>query len=102
MDNVIDTCAWPLPEINDVVTRTRPVGLGIMGFADLCLNLKVIYGSAESIDLMEEMMGFVRRESWNASIKIGAEKGTFLSLSQTAKLTKTSCTTRSASRVMCH
>ncbi|MGH9928276.1 MAG: adenosylcobalamin-dependent ribonucleoside-diphosphate reductase [Pyrinomonadaceae bacterium] len=77
LDNVIDTCAWPLPEINDVVTRTRPVGLGIMGFADLCLNLKVTYGSPESIDLMEEMMSFVRRESWKASIKIGAEKGVF-------------------------
>jgi ribonucleoside-diphosphate reductase alpha chain len=77
LDNVIDTCAWPLPEINDVVTRTRPVGLGIMGFADLCLSLNIIYGSAESIDLMDEMMGFVRRESWNASLKIGAEKGTF-------------------------
>jgi len=77
LDNVIDTCAWPLPEINDVVTRTRPVGLGIMGFADLCLNLNVTYGSPESIDLMDEMMGFIRRESWNASIKIGAEKGTF-------------------------
>ena len=77
LDNVIDTCAWPLPEINDVVTRTRPVGLGIMGFADLCVNLKVTYGSPESIDLMEEMMGFIRRESWNASIKIGAEKGVF-------------------------
>jgi ribonucleoside-diphosphate reductase alpha chain len=77
LDNVIDTCAWPLPEINDVVTRTRPVGLGIMGFADLCLNLNVTYGSAESIDLMDEMMGFIRRESWNASIKLGAEKGTF-------------------------
>jgi ribonucleoside-diphosphate reductase alpha chain len=45
LDNVIDTCAWPLPEINDVVKRTRPVGLGIMGFADLCLNLKISYGS---------------------------------------------------------
>lgn len=77
LDNVIDTCAWPLPEINDVVTRTRPVGLGIMGFADLCLNLNVTYGSAASIDLMDEVMGFVRRESWNASIKIGAEKGVF-------------------------
>jgi ribonucleoside-diphosphate reductase alpha chain len=77
LDNVIDTCAWPLPEINDVVTRTRPVGLGIMGFADLCVNLKVTYGSAESIDLMDEMMGFIRREAWNASLKIGAEKGTF-------------------------
>jgi ribonucleoside-diphosphate reductase alpha chain len=77
LDNVIDTCAWPLPEIQDVVSRTRPVGLGIMGFADLCLNLKVTYGSAESIDLMDEMMGFIRRESWNASIKLGAEKGVF-------------------------
>jgi ribonucleoside-diphosphate reductase alpha chain len=77
LDNVIDTCAWPLPEINDVVHRTRPVGLGIMGFADLCLSLNVTYGSAASIDLMDEMMGFIRRESWNASIKLGAEKGTF-------------------------
>jgi len=77
LDNVIDTCAWPLPEINDVVTRTRPVGLGIMGFADLCVNLSITYGSPESIDLMDEVMGFVRRESWKASIKLGAEKGTF-------------------------
>ena len=77
LDNVIDTCAWPLPEINDVVTRTRPVGLGIMGFADLCVSLNVTYGSAASIDLMDEMMGFIRRESWNASIKLGAEKGVF-------------------------
>ena len=48
-----------------------------MGFADLCVNMNVTYGSAASIDLMEEMMGFIRRESWNASLKIGAEKGTF-------------------------
>src|SRR2546429_1436858 len=77
LDNVIDTCAWPLAEINDVVHRTRPVGLGIMGFADLCLNLKVTYGSAESIDLMDEVMGFVRREAWLESIRLGAEKGVF-------------------------
>jgi ribonucleoside-diphosphate reductase alpha chain len=77
LDNVIDTCAWPLPEIQDVVSRTRPVGLGVMGFADLCVNLKVTYGSPASIDLMDEMMGFIRRESWNASIKLGAEKGVF-------------------------
>ncbi len=77
LDNVIDTCAWPLPEINDVVTRTRPVGLGVMGFADLCLSLKVTYGSTASIDLMDEMMSFIRRESWNASISLGAEKGVF-------------------------
>ncbi|HKZ01921.1 MAG TPA: adenosylcobalamin-dependent ribonucleoside-diphosphate reductase, partial [Pyrinomonadaceae bacterium] len=77
LDNVIDTCAWPLPEINDVVSRTRPVGLGVMGFADLCLNLKITYGSPASIDLMDEVMGFVRREAWKASNQLGAEKGVF-------------------------
>ena len=77
LDNVIDTCAWPLPEIDDVVKRTRPVGLGIMGFADLCLQLKIKYGSNASIDLMDEAMGFVRREAWIESCRLGAEKGVF-------------------------
>lgn len=77
LDNVIDVCAWPLPEIQDVVHRTRPVGLGIMGFADLCLNLNITYGSAASIDFMDEVMGFVRRESWMESNRLGAEKGAF-------------------------
>jgi ribonucleoside-diphosphate reductase alpha chain len=77
LDNVIDTCAWPLPEINDVVKRTRPLGLGIMGFADLCLNLKITYGSPASMDLMDEVMGFVRREAWNESLRLGAERGVF-------------------------
>jgi ribonucleoside-diphosphate reductase alpha chain len=77
LDNVIDTCAWPLPEIDDVVKRTRPVGLGIMGFADLCLQLKIKYGSNTSIDLMHEAMGFVRREAWIESCRLGAEKGVF-------------------------
>lgn len=77
LDNVIDTCAWPLPEIDDVVKRTRPVGLGIMGFADLCMSLKIKYGSNVSIDLMDEAMSFVRREAWMESCRLGAEKGVF-------------------------
>jgi ribonucleoside-diphosphate reductase alpha chain len=77
LDNVIDTCTWPLPEIDNVVKRTRPVGLGIMGFADLCLNLNVTYGGPASIDLMDEVMGFVRREAWVESMRLGSERGTF-------------------------
>jgi ribonucleoside-diphosphate reductase alpha chain len=77
LDNVVDAGHFPLPEIDDVVKRTRPVGLGIMGFADLCLKLGVTYGSEESIELMEKVMGFVRRESWMASLRLGREKGLF-------------------------
>ncbi|HLL75199.1 MAG TPA: adenosylcobalamin-dependent ribonucleoside-diphosphate reductase [Pyrinomonadaceae bacterium] len=77
LDNVIDVCAWPLPEIDDVVKRTRPVGLGIMGFADLCLRLKISYGDEESTRFMEEVMRFVRREAWTESCRLGAERGVF-------------------------
>ncbi len=77
LDNVVDAGHFPLAEIDDVVKRTRPVGLGIMGFADLCLKLKVSYGHEDSNELMDRVMGFVRREAWTASLELGAEKGTF-------------------------
>ncbi|MEP7148680.1 MAG: adenosylcobalamin-dependent ribonucleoside-diphosphate reductase [Acidobacteriota bacterium] len=77
LDNVIDAGHFPLSEIDDVVKRTRPVGLGIMGFADLALSLGITYGEDESLELMERVMGFVRRESWLASLRLGAEKGVF-------------------------
>ncbi len=77
LDNVVDAGYFPLPEIDDVVKRTRPVGLGIMGFADLCLKLGITYGSDQSLVLMERLMGFVRRESWLASLSLGREKGVF-------------------------
>lgn len=75
LDNVIDTCDWPLQQIHDTVHRTRPVGLGIMGFADLCLQKKISYGSEDSALLADKMMDFFRKESWRASLAIGAEKG---------------------------
>jgi ribonucleoside-diphosphate reductase alpha chain len=86
LDNVVDAGHFPLPEIDDVVKRTRPVGLGIMGFADLCLKLNVSYGYDDSIDLMEKMMGFVRKEAWKASLELGAEKGTFPELDENRDL----------------
>ncbi len=77
LDNVVDAGYFPLPEIDDVVKRTRPVGLGIMGFADLCLKMGFTYGSDDSMKLMESVMSFVRREAWLASMRLGKEKGVF-------------------------
>ena len=77
LDNAIDVCDWPLPEIDETVKRTRPVGLGVMGFADLCLKLGIRYGSDWSAELMDELLGFVRREAWLESLRLGKEKGSF-------------------------
>ncbi len=75
LDNVIDVCDWPLPQIHDVVHRTRPIGLGIMGFADLCLHKRISYGSEESAAFADRMMDCFRKESWKASLALGREKG---------------------------
>jgi ribonucleoside-diphosphate reductase alpha chain len=75
LDNVIDTCDWPLPQIHETVHRTRPVGLGIMGFADLLLQKRITYGSEESAIYADRMMDFFRKCAWKASLALGAEKG---------------------------
>lgn len=77
LDNTVDAGYFSLAEIRDVVRRTRPVGLGIMGFADLCLKLGITYGSDESLQLIERVMGFIRREAWSESLRLGARKGVF-------------------------
>ena len=75
LDNVIDVCDWPLPEVKDTVTRTRPIGLGIMGFADMLLKMGVAYGSEESAEIASWIGQIFRRAAWTASLQIGAEKG---------------------------
>lgn len=77
LDNVIEVCFWPLPEVKQMVHRTRPIGLGVMGFADLLLKQKIRYASPESLKVAEELMRFIRREAWLASCELGKEKGVF-------------------------
>jgi ribonucleoside-diphosphate reductase alpha chain len=75
LDNVVDVCDWPLAQIHEVVQRTRPIGLGVMGLADLLLHKRLRYGSEEAAAFAEQMMQFIRRVAWQASLSIGAEKG---------------------------
>lgn len=50
LNAVVDVAEWPTPEIADWVKRNRPVGLGIMGLADLFLQLEIPYGGPESLE----------------------------------------------------
>jgi len=72
---VIDAGDFPLDSIDDVVKRTRPVGLGIMGFWFVS-EARITYGGAGWNPRLDGQDGFVRHEA-QASLKIGAEKGVF-------------------------
>lgn len=55
LDNVIDRNRYTMPEIEDFSRAYRPIGLGLMGFADLCIMQGFRYGEGDSIRLAEEL-----------------------------------------------
>jgi ribonucleoside-diphosphate reductase alpha chain len=77
LDDVISVNWYPLPEIKDITLKTRPVGLGVMGYADLLLKMGVRYDSAEGLDLANQIMAFIKEKAYDESAKLGKEKGNF-------------------------
>jgi ribonucleoside-diphosphate reductase alpha chain len=75
LDCVIDVCTWPTPEIAEVVRRTRPVGLGIMGYADALIKQRIRYGSADAIEFAQSVGRVFRKAAWQASIYLAHVKG---------------------------
>ncbi len=77
LDNVIDANHYPIPEIADTSRRTRKIGLGIMGFADVLYQLGIPYNSEEGVQMGEKIMGFVDEKSKEKSIHLAMDRGTF-------------------------
>ncbi|GAC1403113.1 MAG: ribonucleotide reductase N-terminal alpha domain-containing protein [Candidatus Velthaea sp.] len=77
LDNVIDANLYPLDEIREMVTNNRRVGLGIMGFADLLVQMQVAYGSSESIDFAAKLMKFMQTKAEDTSEILARERGEF-------------------------
>lgn len=77
LDDVLDMNRYPLPEIEDVTKGNRRIGLGVMGFADLLIQLNISYDSEEAVQLGEKIMRFIREQGHLASAHLAKERGTF-------------------------
>ena len=77
MDNVVDVSRFPLAEQTHEAKAKRRIGLGITGLADALILCGARYGSAQAVELMEQWLKAIERESYLASAQLAAEKGSF-------------------------
>ncbi|OQX56172.1 MAG: ribonucleoside-diphosphate reductase, adenosylcobalamin-dependent [Candidatus Cloacimonas sp. 4484_209] len=77
LDNVIDMSKFPLKEIEIMVRGNRKIGLGVMGFADMLLQLNIPYNSDEAINIAEHIMRFISDKAREKSQQIAKERGPF-------------------------
>jgi len=80
LDDVIDVNIYPLKEIDEMAKSNRRIGLGVMGFADLLIKMKIKYDTNEAIKIGEKIVVFLKKEAVSASQKLAQERGDFPSI----------------------
>jgi ribonucleoside-diphosphate reductase alpha chain len=96
MDNVIEVSRYPLPQIADATRRTRKIGIGVMGFADLLIDLGIPYDSDEAEALARRLMAEIRGATRAASEKLAEQRGSFPALPARRRALRNATTTSNA------
>ncbi|MDZ4723400.1 MAG: vitamin B12-dependent ribonucleotide reductase [candidate division Zixibacteria bacterium] len=77
LDNVIDQNKYPIPAIEFQTRKNRRIGLGVMGWADMLVKLRLPYDSPQALGLGEQLMSFILSEGRNHSSELATIRGKF-------------------------
>ena len=77
LDNVTDVTYYPTEKIRARSLGNRKIGLGIMGFADALILLRMRYDSREALEFASEVSAFLQRQAHEASQELAEERGSF-------------------------
>jgi ribonucleoside-diphosphate reductase alpha chain len=77
LDNIIDVNRFPIPQTETATKKTRKIGLGVMGFADMLIQMGIPYDSKEAVAIAGSVMRFINEEAHQASAVLAEERGAF-------------------------
>ncbi|MEC7921410.1 MAG: vitamin B12-dependent ribonucleotide reductase [Chloroflexota bacterium] len=77
LDNTIDANKYAIPEIKKANKLSRKIGLGVMGFADMLIKMKMSYDSEEAVDMGRKVMKFIQTEADIKSEELAEKRGPF-------------------------
>ncbi|MCW8896281.1 MAG: ribonucleoside-diphosphate reductase subunit alpha [Sulfurimonas sp.] len=77
LDNVIDLNFYPVEKVKRTNMKSRSIGLGVMGEAQMLAEQGIAWGSQEHFDKIDEIMEAVSYNTISASSDLAAEKGIY-------------------------
>ncbi|WP_460923117.1 adenosylcobalamin-dependent ribonucleoside-diphosphate reductase [Salinarchaeum chitinilyticum] len=77
LENVVTMSDFPVPEIEQKVREMRKIGLGVMGLAQLYIQLGMEYGSDASNEVARQLMKSINHGSKEASHELATQRGPF-------------------------
>ena len=79
LDNVVDINFYATPKARNANLRHRPVGLGIMGYADCLHRMGLAFASQEAVAFADRSMEAVCYQAYWASSELARERGVYSS-----------------------
>lgn len=77
LDNVLDKNFYPTEASRKNTMDLRPLGIGMMGFAEALIQMSVAYDSNKAVEIAQKLGQFFREKAYEVSGKLAARKGAF-------------------------
>ncbi|SDK66745.1 ribonucleoside-diphosphate reductase class II [Natronorubrum texcoconense] len=77
LENVVTMSDFPVEEIEEKVRDMRKIGLGVMGLAQLYIQLGIKYGSDEGNEVARQLMTHINHGAKATSHDLAEERGSF-------------------------
>ena len=77
LDNVIDLNYYPVKEAKETNRKNRAIGIGVMGEAQMVAERKIVFGSEDHRELIDEVMENFSYTAIEASASLAKERGSY-------------------------